>query len=817
MNYSVSALASIFQCTVVQEFSHLTIQYVEFDSRYMLHPEKSVFFALQGDHTNGHQFIPNLIDRGVKVFVCGLHFPDKSYPNAVFLKVPDPLIALQHLAAFHRSQFTIPIIGITGSNGKTIVKEWLSQILQSSFTICKNPKSYNSQLGVALSLLELDSTDQMGIFEAGISTTGEMQQLFQMMKPDIGLITNIGDAHSIGFQSLEEKINEKLLLFSTCKKIIYCRDYTRIHEVLADKKEAISWSLKEKGTYYFQHTSTQQGKQILSMVYQNEPVNFEVPFYDFASIENIIHCIVCSLELNIPIPIIQESIKDLQGLSMRLEQKEGWNGCVLINDSYSLDFQSLQLALRFVEQQNQQLPRTLLLTDFQQQHSSHTLYRKVVDLIKKYQIRRVIAIGSEIGILKKHLPESVLFHPFQTTEALLEHISSLSLKNELILIKGARKFQLERFFNEYSKSKHDTILEIDLKALLHNLHEFKKRLDPHTKIMAVVKAAAYGTGHYEIARFMEHKGIDYLSVAYPDEGILLREKGIQLPIMVMNTGSCDFNLLMEYKLEPELFSLPQCQRFSKEMGAFTAADIHIKLDTGMHRLGFLPSEMEELKIWLSAHPSYTVKSIFSHLSGSDSAEHDTFTNAQAEVFITMYHSICEVLGYKPDRHLLNSSGIIRHKNFHYEMVRIGIGLYGIDPDPIFSKKLEKVHTLKARITQIKTLDPGETVSYNRSGKINQLSKIAILSIGYADGLPRNAGLKGYELQLLGKKYALKGVVCMDMCMLDISGLDHVHEGMEVEVFGKNIPIETLAAMEETISYEILCGISPRVKRIFLQD
>jgi alanine racemase len=816
MQYTIREIAEILNVTEYnRNYDELQLTHPEIDSRHIIKSESSLFFALKGNQVDGHSYIPELILKGVKAFVVNESFeiPDES---VCYFKVQNVLRSIQKLASHHRSRFFIPVVGITGSNGKTIVKEWLSSILHNKFNICKNPKSYNSQLGVALSVLELNDTHQLGIFEAGISQQGEMAYLQEMIQPTIGLMTNIGDAHQSGFSGTDEKTREKLILFRGVSKFIFCKDYQSIDYHRKNDLNNVTWSFKEDADYKVLDVTKKDAGWFVKISHSDQILKFKLSFEDEASLENLIHCIVLSLELGLKSPSIQKGLDELHNLAMRLEQKEGINGCILINDSYSLDFKSLQLALQFVDQQNHQLPRTLVLTDFAEQRSP-TDWSSVEYLLNKYKIEKLIAIGKNIKSIQSFLSTEINYIQFDSTELLLDNINSLFLKDELILIKGARKFQLERVFQYLSLSKHDTILEIDLKSITHNLGIYKSLCNPNTKVMAVVKAAAYGSGHYEIARLLEHKKVDYFAVAYPDEGIVLRQKGIQTPIMVMNTGSADFSSLLDYQLEPEIFSLYQCHRLLKEIGRHTIVNIHLKLDTGMHRLGFLEEDLVELISFLKANPQLKIKSIFSHLAGSDSPIWDEFTREQARVFERMSNRIIDIMEEKPILHLLNSGGIARHIGFQYDMIRLGIGLYGLDSDPVISKQLEKVHTLKTRVSQVKSYNSGETVSYNRSGKLESNQRIAVLSIGYADGLPRNAGLKGYSVWANKKRHPLKGLVCMDMCMADVTRLEHVKEGTEIEIFGKNAPIEDLAERVNTIPYEILCRISARVKRVFLED
>lgn len=790
------------------------IRTVETDSRYISNPEESLFFALDGVHTSGHLFIPELVEKGIRVFVT--HQSVQNIPGVWILKVKDTLQSLQSFAAHHRQHFKIPVIAITGSNGKTITKEWLSQILSSQYVVCRNPKSYNSQLGVALSVLDLNSSHQLGIFEAGISQNDEMSKLENIISPEFGIFTNIGDAHDSGFINRFQKIKEKKILFSNCRKYIYCGDYADLHEILKGDDASLSWGVGSRNDVHLQlHKQENSYLPQVTFTWENKEIKFNLPFQDQASIENVMHCIFMSLIMGLSESLIQSQINKLHGLRLRLEQKEGLQDCVLINDSYSLDLKSLALACRFLDQQNKNLKRSLVISDFANREHDSNLLTELARLIEQFHIQRVVAIGDRILQLRNFLKPNIQFHHFNTTESLIEQSSSIGFNKECILIKGARQFKLEKFFQSFSLSSHDTILEVDLQAILHNVSIYKSMVNPTTKIMAVVKASAYGSGQYEIARFLEHKGIDFLAVAYPDEGILLRQKGIQSRIMVMNTAHSDFEELLEYKLEPEIFSFKQLERLIT-VGAQNPVEIHLKIESGMNRLGFDQSELSSLIQSLNLNSHIHVASIFSHLSGSDRAEFDDFTKQQFNIFQQAFDLITENIGYKPLAHILNSGGISRHPEMQLDMVRLGIGLYGIDSDPVISSKLEIVHTLKTRIAQIKEANPEQTVSYNRSGTLSRNSRIAVLSMGYADGLPRIAGENKFKVFLQGLKVPLIGVVCMDMCMIDITDIDGIYEGAEVEIFGKNNAIQDLAMICDTIPYEILCGISTRVRRVFVE-
>lgn len=811
MQYRIQDIATFFSIELDSHRDQI-IDRIEIDSRHILIPERTFFVCLKGSHSDGHQYIPELIQKGVKLFLVS----DPSFQSTkecCFILVSDVLQALQKFAAFHRSRFHIPIIGITGSNGKTIVKEWLATILSNKFQVCKNPKSYNSQIGVSLAILELNEQHEIGIFEAGISTINEMSTLEKMIQPTIGVFTSLGDAHQSGFVSQEQKLEEKLRLFQNAKSII-------IHDTLELKNsirgKIYSIGEVQESSFHIVSKVYHKSNTKIQFVFAHKLYEFNFPFIDQISIENALIAVCTALLLEVEPNFIQTSLDGFHNLPMRLEVKEGLRQCTLINDSYSLDVKSLELAFRFLDQQNIKQSRCLVISDFPAIEHDENLFTLLKNLITKYNIKKLVSIGSQIQKIQAYLSQEITHFHFFTTEEFLSHLHLVKFQNELILIKGARKFGLEKFVNEYSASQHDAFLEIDTKALENNFVKLKSLLHSETKIMAIVKAAAYGSGHYEIAQFLEKKQVDYFGVAYADEGILLRNKGIQTPIMVMNTGSCDFGLMSDHKLEPELYSLHQCQRIDKELTIGETLYIHLKIDTGMHRLGFMPEDIDALIAWLSKKKNIVVKSIFSHLAGSDNAKFDTFSEEQNEKFKAISRQIIDEIGYSPMLHLLNSNGILRfqkRKEFQYDMVRFGIGMYGIGMENNILG-LERVHSLKAKVLQIKSLRSTDTISYNQSGKLEQGGTIAILSIGYSDGIPRNLHLSKYKFFINGKFVPLIGVVCMDFCMVDISEAGQIEEGMEIEIFGKNADLQELSECCHTIPYEILTGISSRVKRVF---
>lgn len=797
------------------------VKNIFFDSRRIAFPADGVFFALNGQRFDGHDFIGEVYRAGGRCFVIDKNIDIRPYPAANFLKVSDSLRALQRLATFHREQFDLPVIGITGSNGKTIVKEWLFQLLQPDFSIIRSPRSYNSQLGVPLSVWTLKPAHQLAIFEAGVSRAGEMRYLAPIIKCEIGLITNIGAAHSEGFSSLQEKAREKLKLFSFASTIIYCRDYPEIEaEIEQLGKVCFSWSRKRSADLQIvnQWTSNDQSTRIVARLRAQE-IEICIPFSDEASIENAIHCWAVLLQLGYENDLIARRMLRLETVAMRLELKEGVNQCVVINDAYNSDFNSLNIALHFLARQKAFSRRTLILSDILQSGlSPEELYREVAPQILNNGVGRVIGIGRQVSTLGAYLPADLESYFFADTESFLKHFERISFEKEAILLKGARRFAFEQIAQLLAKKTHRTVLEVDLNALTHNLRIFQSKLKPKVRLMAMVKAAAYGSGSLEVAKLLAYQGADYLAVAYADEGVELRLGGVHLPIMVLNPEVSTFELMVRHNLEPEIYNF---QLLFDWMNLVQERDnspaIHLKLDTGMHRLGFSAKDLNSLCGYLQNWPFLKVQSVFTHLAASEAKKHDVFTLGQIEEFSAAYEQIANSLGYRPLRHALNSSGIIRFPEHQFEMVRLGIGLYGVDAGGDISDLLRRVLSLKASVSQIKNLEAGETVGYGRQGKVDRSMRLATISIGYADGLPRSAGNGRYSLKIRGRLAPTVGSICMDMCMLDISHIPEAREGDLVEVFGDQPSVMDLAACDHTIPYEVFTRISPRVKRVYTQD
>lgn len=846
MIYLISDIAKIingipdFHSGKEISISHLLI---DSRSRETGSPENTLFFAIKGERNNGHVFIRELFERGIQNFVVSENPPDI---DANFIKVKNTVSALQLLAAYHRQQFNFPVIGITGSNGKTIVKEWLHHLLSPEKNIVRSPKSYNSQVGVPLSVWQMKGTHEFAIFEAGISKPGEMVILEKIIKPTIGIITNLGGAHDASFENRKQKANEKLKLFENSEVLFYCSDYDEIDAAVKNfidrkKTRIFTWSrTKEDADLKITaiHKSTNQtriegvfnqGKVHSVLPASEDRAAISITFADDASIENAIHCWLILMYFGYENSTINERMQSLQPVAMRLEQKEGINQCTIINDSYNSDIGSLAIALDFLNGQNQHGKKTLILSDILQSgKEEEKLYAEVADMINNKGITRLVGIGKSISLHfnQFELPEKKFFF---NTGSFLEEFNNFIFNNEAILLKGARSFGFERINSLLQKKSHETVLEIHLNSLVHNLNFFRSRLKPATKIMAMVKAFSYGSGSFEIANVLQFHRVDYLAVAYTDEGVELRNAGITLPIMVMNPEEQSFDSMLKHRLEPEIYSfrlLNQFSDFLKKIALKTPFSVHLKIDTGMHRLGFSTDTIDELILRLKNEPSISIKSVFSHLSASDEPQHDDFTQWQIAQFNIAKKKISDAFSTPGNHilsHILNSSGAMRFPEFQMDMVRLGIGLYGVAPDDETQRELQNVAVLKTTISQIKKINKGESIGYNRSAVASKELITATVPIGYADGFSRKLG-NGKGKMIIKEKPGMNkpffvptvGNVCMDMCMLDITGID-AREGDEVIVFGSDYPIAEVAKDAGTIPYEILTGISRRVKRVYFQE
>jgi alanine racemase len=809
------------------------ISYLLLDSRKLQQVSGTLFFALSGSRQDGQQYIEYLVSNGVSNFVVTDEALIEKYSLVNFIVVKDTLAALQKLAGFHRKKFNYPVISITGSNGKTIIKEWLYQLLNEDYNIVRSPKSFNSQIGVPLSLWQMSEDSNLAIIEAGISESGEMEKLERIIRPTIGILTNIGEAHNNGFLNLKHKTKEKLKLFIQTEILIYCKDHAEINQAVAeinalkgaDAIRTFTWSQHSDADLRIISILQQNNHSYISAQYKGQEFDFDIPFADKASIENAIHCACTMLILDKDSSLIRTRMRHLTRIAMRLEMKDAINNCSLINDSYNSDFESLRIAVDFLRQQNQHPRKTIILSDILQSgRGDLDLYAEVAKLLKQNNIFRLIGIGPSIMRERKiferiELKELICYN---STEDLLKNLDTSIFHDEVILLKGARSFEFEKIARLLEKKAHQTVLEINLNALVNNLKVYQSILKPETKMMAMVKAFSYGSGSYEIANVLQFNRINYLAVAYADEGIELRKNGITLPIMVMNPEERSFEAMITHDLEPDIYSLSLLEKFVgvlklKRNNTDPHYKIHIEVETGMNRLGFESADIAILIEKIKSSESISIASIFSHLAASESAAYDEFTKEQIARFEEMSVAIKEQFNYSIIRHILNSSGIARHSYAQYDMVRLGIGLYGLDPTPSVQSLLLPVSSLRTTISQIKHVKAGDSVGYGRMGKVDQDKTIATVGIGYADGLSRKLSNGRGHMLVSNHLAPVIGNICMDMTMLDITGIEQVIEGDEVVVFGNNPRVEDIAQASETIPYEILTGVSSRVKRVYFQE
>ncbi|MEO8252939.1 MAG: bifunctional UDP-N-acetylmuramoyl-tripeptide:D-alanyl-D-alanine ligase/alanine racemase [Flavobacterium sp.] len=789
-----------------------TIETISIDSRSLQNSPQTLFFALVGPNNDAHHYIKDLMAIGVQNFVV-TRIPEGCENQANFLVVQNTLVALQKFASYYRNLFHFPIIGLTGSNGKTIVKEWLNFLLSPDYNVIRSPKSYNSQVGVPLSVIAINEKHNLGIFEAGISTVNEMDKLQQIIKPTIGVLTNIGSSHDEGFANLEEKIKEKMQLFKDAAILIFQKN-DLVEKYINAKTIPFSWSFKDENAdiFIFNKEITNQ-ESTLFYKYKNENYNIKIPFIDKASIENAISCLSIMLYLDYQSDAIQSRMEMLFPVEMRLEVKNGINNCSIIDDSYSSDFQSLKIALDVLESQNQFEKKTVILSDiFQSGFPNDQLYAKVAQLIVSNKINRVIGIGTTISEFKEQFSNCITF---KNTADFISNFEKLDFSNESILIKGARSFQFEEIVALLEEKTHETVLEINLNAISYNLNFFKSKLQPKVKIMVMVKAFSYGNGGLEIAKLLEHHKVDYLGVAFADEGISLKNGGIQLPIMVLNPENTSFSAIIQHGLEPEIYSLKGLHAFLKiaKQKNLQHFPIHIKVDTGMHRLGFEENTIDELISTLKGNSTVKIQSILSHMATSDDPKHYDFALSQIDLFNTLSAKIMSELEINPIRHILNTSGISNFPVAQFDMVRLGIGLYGVSNDENEQKHLENVGTLKSIISQIRTIPAGDSVGYGRRFMAEKTTKVATIPIGYADGISRAWGNGVGFVMIKGQKASILGSVCMDMLMVDVTEID-CFEGDNVIIFGESPTVTYMAQQLNTIPYEVLTSISQRVKRVF---
>jgi Alr-MurF fusion protein len=825
---TISAIQSVLQAQY-NLILDANIDTIIIDSRKVVFAQHAIFVCLVTDNDNGHYYIDQAYQKGIRCFLISEKLEEVKYKDASFLLVQNTLQAIQQLVVHHRKEFFYPTIGITGSNGKTIVKEWLFQILDGEYQIVRNPKSFNSQIGVALSVWEMQAQHTLAIFEAGISMPNEMQNLQKMIAPTIGIFTNIGEQHSDNFHSIESKIKEKLMLFKDCKVLICNADAIELMQYIVKYKnellpntQLLTWGIAAQNALQIISISKEFNKTKIAIQFDNTAIDFVFPFSDDASIENICNCIATALYLRIPIPFLQEKVANIQSITMRMELKDAINNCSIINDSYNNDIGALHIALNYLEQQQEHQKFTVILSDILQSNKSdYSLYEEVSDLLQQKNITKLIGIGQGISKAKHIFRKNKLLHStfFESTEAYLMQMDSNSFKDESILLKGARIFQFEKINLVLEAKIHQTVLEVNMNALVENYQTYNHLLKADVAIMAMVKAFSYGSGAYEVANKLQFLGVDYLAVAYADEGVLLRDSGIHTPMMVMNPDIAAFDALIRYQLEPEIYSLSMLQHFIAACirNGVHHYPIHLKIDTGMHRLGFTPEDMQLAIPIILQNNCIKIKSVFSHLAASDDPSLDEFTALQAQIFDTVIASIQTQIEYPFFKHICNTSGIVRHPNLHYNMVRLGVGLYGVDYSNLLGKKIKNISRLKTTIAQIKILKSGDTVGYSRKGLLTRDSKIGTVCIGYADGISRTLGNGKGKMLVNGVLCPIVGNVCMDMCMLDITDVPNASEGNEVIIFGPELPITRVAEMAGTIAYEIMTDISTRVKRVYFEE
>ncbi|MBN1651747.1 MAG: bifunctional UDP-N-acetylmuramoyl-tripeptide:D-alanyl-D-alanine ligase/alanine racemase [Bacteroidales bacterium] len=825
--YTLSVIASVVNGRLVSnDETDPEISDILIDSRKLISPGGTLFIALKTNKNDGHKYMLSLYQKGLRYFmVSTLPVDIKQYSDAHFLVVDDTLAALQHLVSDKRKKFSIPVIGITGSNGKTIIKEWLHQMLHPDKEIIRSPKSYNSQVGVPLSVWQMKEQHQMAIFEAGISEPDEMQKLHAIIQPTIGIFTNIGQAHNENFINASQKIGEKLKLFTKVKTLIYCLDHSEIQGVIIrsqilESVKAFTWSTKQAADLQIIKTQKKESSTLLTALYKDKEIDIQIPFIDGASIENSCHVWAMMLYLGYDNEVIKERMIRLNPVAMRLELKEGINNCSIINDSYNSDINSLAIALDFLNQQNQHKKKTLILSDILQSGKSDMeLYREIALLLEEKTVDRLIGIGPAISRLHEQFKLESSF--FLTTSEFLNQFALSNFQNESILLKGARFFEFEQISKTLQQKSHQTVLEINLDAMINNLNYFRLKLKPETKLMIMVKAFSYGSGSYEIANIMQYFRADYLAVAYADEGVELRKSGINLPIMVMSPDEQSFDALLKYDLEPEIYSFTVLSKLEEAikkniLPKNKPVKVHLKIDSGMHRLGFEPSEIDQLITRLKSNNQIYPTSVFTHLAASDDPRFDEFTHEQVQILNEVSENIQAHFEQPLIKHALNSSGISRFPEYQLDMVRLGIGLYGISPSAMEEKNLLNIGRLKTSITQIKHIKSGETIGYNRSYVCKEDKTIGIIPIGYADGLNRLLGNEKSTVSVNETKVPILGDICMDMCMIDLSSTQ-AQEGDEVIIFNHQKDIRNLAKIAQTIPYEILSGISRRVKRVYFKE
>ena len=845
--YTIKKIASVVGGQIIGNQSDtIIVKDILFDSRLLIDAENTLFFALYSGRNDGHKYIAELYEKGVRAFVVNGNFIENyvranndspvQYPDASYIVVDDTLSALQTLAAYHRSQFNIPVVGITGSNGKTIVKEWLYQILSPSMSVCRSPKSYNSQIGVPLSVWQMNPSHEIALFEAGISRPGEMGKLCDIIKPTVGVFTNIGPAHGKNFNDIHQKIEEKIKLFDGVENLIYCKDNSDIASVVEEHKiKGFAWSKTDNNADLFINSIEILETSEISAIFRGNTIKITIPFIDNASIENAINCWCVALLLGLQNDVIAERMAHLEAVEMRMELKAGVRNCVIINDSYNNDRNALAIALDFMNAQHHD-NKVLILSDIlQSELKEEDLYKNVTQLIENKGVDTFIGIGPALcasfraersgaeksSLSKISLNKRITSYFYTSTSDFLANHPMKLFENQIVLLKGARSFEFERIMKVLQQKSHETVLEINLDNLVKNLNYYRGKLKKDTKMMVMVKAFAYGSGNYEVSNVLAFHHVDYLTVAYADEGVELRNRGIKMPIMVMTPETNTFDTIILNNLEPDIYSFRCLSQLEDAINQLDKpldkpVGIHIKVDTGMHRLGFLPEDIDALIERIKSNPMIKIMSVFSHFATSDVPKEDGFVMHQVEQFELMSQKIIKAFPYKIIRHLLNTAGITRFTEYQYDMVRLGIGVYGVAVCDEDRGKLHNVMSLKTTIKQIKEYGPGETIGYGRHGKITKPSRIAVIPIGYADGLRRELSNGKVCFWVNGKPAPIIGNICMDLTMIDVTGIDCQEDDTAV-LFDDNHPIEIIADACDTIPYEIMTRISQRVKRIYVKE
>lgn len=818
MPYSIATIASILNLSVKAEG---VIEHLVMDSRKIVHPTTSLFFAITSSRQDGHVFIPDVYNAGVRFFVVNKTYQNNYLPEAIFLNVENVIKALQQIASYHRQQFNLPIIGITGSNGKTIVKEWLYELLKEDYQIVRSPKSYNSQIGVPLSVWQIKPQHNLGIFEAGISVPNEMNALQQIIKPTIGIFTHLGDAHSSGFLSEQNKLQEKMNMFSEVEKLVMPFEiYEKVLQLKTKnnfQNNIYTWGKNATCFLQIQEITKHKTETNIAAFVNNstQKIQLQIPFTDDPSIHNCITCWCTLLMMGFNNEIIQQRILHLKPLDMRLQLQQAINQSYFINDSYTNDYSSFLLGLDYLFANAHHTSTTIICSDFSSEDEN--IYEQLPNELKQRGVHQFIGIGDKMMKHQQAIKQAVKqawFYP--STTIFLQQFSTSFLSKTSIYLKGARSFLFEKIAAVLQHKTHQTVLEVNLTALVHNLKLYQQKLPPKTKLMAMVKAFSYGSGSAEIARVLQYNKVDYLAVAYTDEGIDLRKAGISLPIMVMNVEEDSFTNLVEYNLEPEVYSFNILHKLTAylQQQSIETFPIHLKVNTGMNRLGFEVKDAEALVHYLTINKSYFVKSIFSHLVASGNEAFQSFTKHQQQMFASFAVAIEKGMGYTTIKHLANTSAISQNESLAFNMVRLGIGLYGVDDA---MPNLQTVASLKTTIAQLRKVKKGESVGYNKASILQKDSVIATIRIGYADGLSRQLSNGKGSVFVQNQLAPIVGNVCMDMTMIDVTHIPHISEEDMVEIFGTNLPVQQIAAWSNTIAYETLSTISQRVKRVYIQE